>query len=540
MTSKNVLLLAIMSIVAVFTSATYSKHHVTTFTPFNDTAGLYEPIDKNNMYQYCKTEIRTPSKIYTIDHKPSSIICPKMAAKVKNKYVCYNLSKMTLTPFSRYRNRPMMDFMKFLKEKKFRLMIVGDSLSTQQYNALQCNLESEGAGEEDKLEHDKLVSLKNSMFLAPVDNYKLADWKQNDSVLTNSRWSYAVTRYKFTHVVINTGAWWNYDRFVPSSSHPRYKTGSKRKLTDAELLAAFAAHFSTSGYLYDILYQLRKQGVQIIWRDVTAAGMCTDHKINDSWEYRKLFPVFNAIARKAVLAMGGLVIPDIWNSSVGYWADHRYSFPHRDWLHWCDSTKESLPALWNSKLFELLQSQPDKIPPLPASLPKPRNMHRPDKWWMSGANLEELNVQAGGTDKVVEQVQDELDGQGHGDLSQEHPDPDHDHHRSAGSEQPGDSPSPAGAASAPVPTTEAKSAVPAPASGAKSAAPAPASDVKPAVKPVEMATAAAPAGNITMVASVNKTTDASNHSRTDNGSRSHSGSHNGRGKSRASGRASGH
>jgi hypothetical protein len=186
-------------------------------------------------------------------------------------------------------------------------------------------------------------------------------------------------KYKYTHLVLNTGAWWNYERLVMKPSHVRYRDTWGQRISDKDVLDAFASHFSHKGFLYDIMYQLKKRGIQIIWRDITAAGICTNHRVNDFWEYRKLFPVFNAIARKAVLDLGGLVIPDVWESSLGYWGEHRMGYPNHDYLHWCDGTKHALPSLWNSNLFDLLEANADVMVSLPATALAPKQ--GPTKWW---------------------------------------------------------------------------------------------------------------------------------------------------------------
>jgi hypothetical protein len=64
-----------------------------------------------------------------------------------------------------------------------------------------------------------------------------------------------------------------------------------------------------------------------------------------------------------VISLGGEVIPGIWEHSLTQWQHHVGSQTgNGDLLHWCLYKANSVPAFWNSKLYELLLKGKDDIP----------------------------------------------------------------------------------------------------------------------------------------------------------------------------------
>jgi hypothetical protein len=268
----------------------------------------------------------------TISHANESLMCPNSAHL---PYVCHqdqNVSQRAAFP-----RFEIGEYIEFLTKHRIRLGFVGDSLTLQMWRTHLCLTEDYEA------RNGKLATVP---FMTSFIANSLGALPRPFAFKGGAdfQWVEHLFTHNITHVVINTGAWWGLYAVTRPS---RPKSVSRQQY----VLSAFHAHFAPKSPLSGILRKLKERGVVVIWRDNTQAGRCTDY---NGYDYYALFPMYNAIARAAVLREGGLVIPDIWASSVSYWGDHRHEY--NDTLHWCEGTINSLPVLWNQKLYALLQS----------------------------------------------------------------------------------------------------------------------------------------------------------------------------------------
>lgn len=362
-----------LSIVAFSESVSHVQIHG---RHYNSTA--YGPLDMS-LHQYCTHESASRREKVKVHRGNETRHCPVALAaaglkfdKLSN-YMCHHDS---LIPQPTTKQLPFSfnKFISFLKHNSLKLFYVGDSLSMQMFLEVGCNLEVEGALQE-HADHNKFIMYSKACLLAPVVGWEVQRQTQIKTLMTTD-WADEVVNSNATHVVINTGAWWNYDRFAKlTHTHVNNVTKSnatgfggassttvyRRFPNDDELVAIYAAHFAEGSTLDHILTTLvRRHGIKLIWRDTTPAGMCgTDHRAHfNQFEYYKLFPVFNAIARKAVLRIGGVILPNIWTEALGHWGDHilHTASGGVDLQHYCLFSPHSLPASWNAELYKLLLS----------------------------------------------------------------------------------------------------------------------------------------------------------------------------------------
>ena len=318
-------------------------------------SGEHDPLD-TSLHEYCGK--KNTSILMLAERKTNAIICPSAATKLRHTlpgYLCLHdswIPKSTPTKMLRFRN-----FLSFIKQHKFKLSYVGDSLALQMFLEVGCNLEAEGALPEHS-DHEQYIIYQKACLLAPVSGWNLTRPSQT-LALASLSWAKEAIRQNVTHIVLNTGAWWTYDRFLAPYYDPKNPRRSPNP-NSAELVATFAAHFNEGSVLHKALSELvRVHGIRLIWRDIAPAGSCdSNHRANYwKYEYYKLFPVFNTIARNAILKAGGIVIPGTWDQALGHWRDHVYdNGVHMDTQHYCIFAKYTLPALWNSNLYKLLRS----------------------------------------------------------------------------------------------------------------------------------------------------------------------------------------
>jgi hypothetical protein len=249
-------------------------------------------------------------------------------------------------------HRSMTDFVKFLDSQGYKVLYLGDSLTAQMWSMLLMNLREDGSSVGNH------ASYLPVFFLGPVPDF-VHDFppdavylKQVLREFSSVSWTDHVVDNKFTHVVINTGAWFSVHHFKYAPAHQHYNAddgGGNPSLHD--LIEAYEFMFRA---VQSAMVELKeKHGVVFIWRDLTAAGVCHPTKpMKCPYSNHKVFTVFNAIGRKAVLSAGGVVLPNIYTSSLGSFADHARP---NDVLHWCYNTRNSVPSYWNSQLFTLLE-----------------------------------------------------------------------------------------------------------------------------------------------------------------------------------------
>lgn len=251
----------------------------------------------------------------------------------------------------------MIDFIQFLDEKNLTVLYVGDSLQQQMYHSFLCSVEAEA----DTLRYNSTHSLLGnaqrrilyspSYFLtSPPHECRVVRPNFNVSFLQNEDWFHVAMNQEVTHVVINTGAW-----FIPSGFYIK-----RDKATRQQTRQCFRKHFQPNSHLYQLLHTLsHRHRIKLIWRDMSPAGVCdteTGHmKENKYTAYYNDFPYYNEVGGGVVQnLLKGRVIPDVYDTSMMYWREH---VSEDDAMHWCLFKKYSVPSIWNSKLFQLLQSE---------------------------------------------------------------------------------------------------------------------------------------------------------------------------------------
>jgi hypothetical protein len=275
----------------------------------------------SHMGEYCATN---PTSRPTLDNIQTNIICPPLSHVPK--FTCPN---DTATHFN---TLSMKHFQTFLHDKKYKILFAGDSITEQMFGAYMCSLEAEEVAFD---ESNPNVLYSRGEMLATVNRlYEVRDARFDN--IQSAEWFNVALRNNVTHVVLNTGAWFvpNRIRLVDST----VKTKDWRILTLKEVVTAFQLHFAPKSHLHRLLSELvHKHGIKLIWRDLAAAGSCD---INTpkfrSFQYYEKFSKFNSIGRKAVVSLGGEVIPGIWEHSLTQWQHHVGSQTgNGDLLHWC-------------------------------------------------------------------------------------------------------------------------------------------------------------------------------------------------------------
>ena len=280
------------------------------------------------------------------------VICPTIAA-THPKFICNKSSTFS------YALLAMEDFIHFLEDKNFTILYVGDSLQEQMYHAFLCAVEAEEAlvAQKDQqvtllLERSKRrVQYSASYFLARLPPECIVTRpKFNVTSLQNEDWFQVATRQSVTHIVFNTGAW-----FTPSGIHIH-----NRKATREQTRLCFERHLVPGSRLYYLLHILSEQyNIEMIWRDVSPAGICNTktHQLEESkyTNYYNDFQYYNKIGRNVTVnLLKGLVVPDVYETSMKYWREHMSA---SDTMHWCSFMTYNVPSVWNTKLFQLLLSQ---------------------------------------------------------------------------------------------------------------------------------------------------------------------------------------
>jgi hypothetical protein len=271
-----------------------------------------------------------------------AVICPKyMSSGIKiptyacdqNRYSTYS----SAVSVKKSDATPMTDFMNTLEREKNKILYVGDSLTKQMYDSLLCTLESEGYNKDPRGRY--VDDLFWTSFLAPItEGYRIQTDENISSTHLGLDWWRNAIDGNFTHVVLNTGAWWYFARF---DIYNGKKWSAMR--SDQEALAMFRAHWDEQGHLMKLLSLLRSHNIEIIWREIAPTGMCpiTNHALS----YIFIFPEMNRIAAKAMETIGGHVIPGVWDHSAPLFKQHRSVT--QDQLHWCLFREDSVPAYWN-------------------------------------------------------------------------------------------------------------------------------------------------------------------------------------------------
>jgi hypothetical protein len=307
----------------------------------------------------CQAEQST-SPAFSEQQEPDSdfegYVCPQLLEKRRKVQVAHQDCQRNSTA-KMLRLRSMVAFVKFLETHRLTVLYVGDSLQLQMYNAFLCAVEAENPlllpiASERVLYHP-------AHFLTHLpDGCILRRENKNATVLQSEAWYTKAIDAHVTHVVINTGAWWN-PAFIFVDGGSKEGLNGIRPASQEETTSCYQRHFGPNSRLFHLLQNLKKKHhIVPIWRDLAPAGICdTTHQslaITENYmNYVELFPVYNAISQKLITSphLGGLVVPHVWEYSLPHWREHRASI---DVVHWCMFTKYNIPSLWNTLLFELM------------------------------------------------------------------------------------------------------------------------------------------------------------------------------------------
>jgi hypothetical protein len=271
----------------------------------------------------------------------AEFVCPAIS-KTYPKFQCKRNSTFTDPSL------PMVGFMRLILDNNMTLLYVGDSLQEQMYHEFLCAVEAEDSSLLEVARRH--VMFASSYFLATLPQECVVMRPQfNVTMLQNEDWVQKAIDKNITHLVFNTGAW-----FIPSGIYVK-----RRKATRSQTRKCFHKQFSSPSRLYQHLQFLSQQhGVQLIWRDITPAGVCDgEGSVLESkyTSYYNDFSHYNRIAQYATVhQLKGSVIPGIWEASLSQWREH---ISVEDTLHWCAFRTHSVPREWNSKLFQLLQTK---------------------------------------------------------------------------------------------------------------------------------------------------------------------------------------
>lgn len=261
---------------------------------------------------------------------------------------------------------PMNRFLDKLNDTGSRILVVGDSLSGQMQLELLCHLELEG-GWWTKDNYPLVLKFFASRFLAPLKSPYFLEPR----VVSEDEFGW-VTYSKennITHIVLNTGAWWEHGRVRKRMGDGNLTLPLQRP----EAVNVFNLMFTTPGWpLFDAIQDLTlHNGIHFIWRDITASGVCHFNPVTGEssmlnegpiyWDSRGDHVAYNNIARQAITKQGGSVIEGIYTESLTNWQNHPIlSMPEQRWidgnvsapdsLHWCLFSNASMPLYWIYKL----------------------------------------------------------------------------------------------------------------------------------------------------------------------------------------------
>ena len=281
----------------------------------------------------------------------NDVICPRVyfddRVDVRTSRLCNRSATFT------YPLKSMAKFLRFLESKNWKLMYVGDSIQNQMYQSLMCAIEGEAPH---LVKRAKMrVLLRMSPFLSPAPTgCTFVDKNYGKDFLENIAWYHSTIDNNVTHVIFNTGAWWSPGRVW---RHDRLHEPRQHKAFSLQnVVHYFEKHLSVNSTLFRLLHRLKEHhGVTLIWRDITPGGVCKGGTVfRGEFPYYESFTRYNSIARKFVTSqLDGLVIPKVWEMSLDKWRDH---VSNNDTLHWCIFRKMNVPSIWNTLLYDLLES----------------------------------------------------------------------------------------------------------------------------------------------------------------------------------------
>jgi hypothetical protein len=311
---------------------------------------------------YCKKN--AVSK--TIPTSQRVALCPQFhLMQAMKAWDCLNASISTAVSSEERLDLSLLVSLFFDKMRKdgSKIAFVGDSLSYQMYHMALCLQEyahssSTGAGDlatstGTDVTQDVFM-LARSNYLVPIPQHiHLKAEPYSRSELEATWWVEVIQNDPAVkYIVLNTGAWWHGNRL-------RQKKNPNHGLKLPEILTVFEEHFSDRGELYRKLSFLQKDcNKTLIWRDLAPGGTCDlskrDISVNKYNKQYSIYTQINAIAHRAMNQLGGHIIPRILETSLPQWTDHPSIVGEKDVLHWCNYERNSVPSIWNQRLFQLI------------------------------------------------------------------------------------------------------------------------------------------------------------------------------------------
>lgn len=227
-------------------------------------------LEGHKIPQYLSCKAKSPAPLPTSN---TSIICPRYNSTYRGSKMCkedrYTIIRHIRgqTPMSTYKH-----FKALQDRHNIKILLAGDSLSTQMTASFHCSMEAEGS----EPYHDG-YKLHIARYLSKIPHpYRLKDIQINSwhgiKGFDNDTWFNVAIEENYTHLVLNTGAW-----YTPTNFQVRSGNVWRSMVHNDEALAVFKAVFAPGGRLLTLLKELHdKHNVTIIWRDIAPAGSCTE------------------------------------------------------------------------------------------------------------------------------------------------------------------------------------------------------------------------------------------------------------------------
>ena len=204
----------------------------------------------------------------------ASTLCPKFYAKYKATKTCKKHRYTIVRDLNRSHNSLYIDFKALQSRHHIKVLLVGDSLANQMISSYYCSLESEGGMHTGYPGYELHVARYLSKIPYP---FRLKNNSNNMEYgldgLDNDDWFASTITKNYTHLVLNTGAWYN-----PTNFQVHTTEGWRNTNSTEEALDVFKAVFAPKGRLLTLLRELHhKHKVTILWRDTLPGGICSNN-----------------------------------------------------------------------------------------------------------------------------------------------------------------------------------------------------------------------------------------------------------------------
>ena len=202
----------------------------------------------------------------------NSIMCPQFTAAYTEGHTCKKHRYTIVRDLNRSHNSLYIDFKALQSRHHIKVLLVGDSLANQMISSYYCSLESEGGMHTGYPGYELHVARYLSKIPYP---FRLKNNSNNMEYgldgLDNDDWFASTITKNYTHLVLNTGAWYN-----PTNFQVHTTEGWRNTNSTEEALDVFKAVFAPKGRLLTLLRELHhKHKVTILWRDNAPGGACT-------------------------------------------------------------------------------------------------------------------------------------------------------------------------------------------------------------------------------------------------------------------------